>query len=81
MAAAYYGATAPGLTARRSVATVGVTRSARMQEPTERELSLMYFNRYQRCILDLLEITRDPATFDDEEKLKVVDAYLDIVTS
>lgn len=50
-----------------------------MPEPTERELSLMYFDRYQRYILEMLEIRRDPASFDDEEKLKAVAAYMDIV--
>ncbi|WP_168187940.1 hypothetical protein [Synechococcus sp. CB0101] len=51
-----------------------------MPEPTSRELSLMYFDRFRPEILGMLEVIEDPAGFDEEKRLQLVDAYMDIVT-
>ena len=51
-----------------------------MPEPTARELSLTYFDRFRPDILGLLEVIEDPAGFDEDQRLRLVDAYIDIVT-
>jgi hypothetical protein len=50
-----------------------------MPEPTARELSLIYFDRFNQDILGLLEVIEDPAGFDEEKRRQLADAYMDIV--
>ena len=51
-----------------------------MKEPTDRELALAYFRRWQEVILQRLGITSDPATLSDDDKIGLAMAYLSIVS-
>jgi hypothetical protein len=52
----------------------------KQRELTQRELSLIYFERYQRDILQLLRVTGNPAHFDDDERLRLADLYIDFMS-
>lgn len=47
---------------------------------TDREISLEYFRRFQTDILGLLEVMRPAEALDDDERVALVWAYLDVVS-
>ena len=50
------------------------------REMTQRELSLIYFDRYQRDILQLLRVTDDPAGFSEDERVRFANMYIDFMS-
>lgn len=46
----------------------------------ETERSLAYFHRFQELILEHLRITQLPETFTDDDRVKLADQYLSIVS-
>jgi hypothetical protein len=49
-------------------------------ELSGREISLIYFQRFQDAILQRLQITQDPATLTDDDRVGLVWAFLDIIS-
>jgi len=49
-------------------------------ELTSREISLIYFGRFQEPILQRLQITQNPATLTDDDREGLVWAFLDIIS-
>jgi hypothetical protein len=47
---------------------------------TDREISLEYFRRFQTDILGLLEVVRPAEDLDDDDRVALVWAYLDVVS-
>lgn len=47
---------------------------------TEREMSLEYFRRFQGDILEMLQVVRPAEALDDDDRVALVKAFLDVVS-